>query len=154
MKNSVKGTDKTGYGFTYVRNKFPNVSDAKIKEGIFLGPQIGEVMQDKQFEEDVNKTGRNEWLTIKKICKDLVGNHKAANYQDVDFVQNHVLRNDFENLFSGVTSIFPQKISAKSVTNTVKDFFIGYYVYGKTVPRQVDLKYVGRLLLDNEEGCT
>jgi len=38
MKNVVKGTDKAGHGFEYVRNKFPNVSDAKIKEGILIGP--------------------------------------------------------------------------------------------------------------------
>jgi len=38
MKNFVKGMDKIGRGFEYVRNKFPNVSDAKIKEGIFIGP--------------------------------------------------------------------------------------------------------------------
>ena len=37
-KKSVKGMSKTGRGFQYVRNKFPNVSDAKIKEGIFIGP--------------------------------------------------------------------------------------------------------------------
>ena len=37
-KNSVKGMDKTGRGFQYVRSKFPYVSDAKIKEGIFIGP--------------------------------------------------------------------------------------------------------------------
>ena len=30
--------DKTGRGFEYMRNKFPNLSDAKIKEGIFIGP--------------------------------------------------------------------------------------------------------------------
>ena len=40
MKNFVKGMDKTGCAFEYVRNKFPNASDAKIKEGIFIGPQI------------------------------------------------------------------------------------------------------------------
>jgi len=45
MKNFVKGMDKTGHGFEYLRNKFPNVSDAKIKEGIFIGPQIKELMQ-------------------------------------------------------------------------------------------------------------
>jgi len=39
MKNYVKGMDKTSNGFEYVRNKFPNVSDAKIKEGIFIGQQ-------------------------------------------------------------------------------------------------------------------
>ena len=66
-----------------MRNKFPNVSGAKIKEGIFIGPQIGELMQDKQFDEDLNETERNAWLSFKRICKDFLGNHKAANYQDV-----------------------------------------------------------------------
>ena len=44
MKNFVRGMDKTGRGFEYVRNTFPNVSDAKIKEGIFIGLQIRELM--------------------------------------------------------------------------------------------------------------
>jgi hypothetical protein len=33
----VNGVDKTGHGFEYVRNKFPNVSVAKMKDGIFIG---------------------------------------------------------------------------------------------------------------------
>ena len=33
VKNFVNGMDKTGRGLQYVRNKFRNVSDAKIKEG-------------------------------------------------------------------------------------------------------------------------
>jgi len=52
----VNGTNKTGRGFQYVRNKFPKVSDAKIKDGIFIGHQIMELMQDKQFDEDLNET--------------------------------------------------------------------------------------------------
>ena len=48
LKNFVKGMGKTGRGVEYVRNKFPNVSDAKIKEDIFIGLQIRELMQDKQ----------------------------------------------------------------------------------------------------------
>ena len=83
MKNFVKVMDKTGRGFEHVRNMFPNVSDAKIKEGIFIGPQMRELMQDKQFDEDLNETERNAWLSFKRICKDFLGNHKAANYQDV-----------------------------------------------------------------------
>jgi len=46
MKNSVQGMDKTGRRFQYVRNKFPKMRDAKIKAGIFIGPQIRELMQD------------------------------------------------------------------------------------------------------------
>ena len=40
-------------------------------------------MQDRQFNEDLNETGRNAWLPFKRICKDFLGNHKAAKYQDV-----------------------------------------------------------------------
>ena len=83
MKNFVRGVDKTGCGFEYLRNKCPNVSDAKIKEGISIRPQIRELMQDKQFDEDLNETERNLWLSFKRICKDFLGNHKAANYQDI-----------------------------------------------------------------------
>ena len=47
--------DKTGRGFQYVRNKFPNVSDAEIKEGIFIRPQIREIVQEKRFIQDLNE---------------------------------------------------------------------------------------------------
>jgi len=103
------------------------MSDAKIKEGTFIGPQIRELMQDKQFDEDLNETERNAWLSFKRICKDLLGNHKTANYQVVvqDLLTSHkamgcnmILKIHF--LESHLDS--PQKISAKSMTNTVKDF--------------------------------
>ena len=80
MKNFVKSMDKTSRGFEYLKNNFPNVSDAKIKVGIFIGPQIRELLQDKQFDEDQNETERNARLPFKRICKDFLGNHKAANY--------------------------------------------------------------------------
>jgi len=40
-------------------------------------------MQDKQFNKDLNETERNAWLSFMRICMDFLGNHKAANYQDV-----------------------------------------------------------------------
>jgi hypothetical protein len=83
MKNFVKGMDKTGRGLEYLRNNFPNMSDAKIEEVIFIGHQIRELMQDKQVDEDTNETERNALLSFKRICKDFLGNHKAAKYHDV-----------------------------------------------------------------------
>ena len=59
------------------------MSDTKIKEGISTGRQIRELTQDKQFDEDLIETERNAWLSFKRICKDVLGNHKAAGYQDV-----------------------------------------------------------------------
>jgi len=83
MNNFVKGMDKTSRGFEYLRIKFPNVSDAKIKEGIFIEPQIRELTRDKQFNEGLNETERNARLSFKRIYKDFLGNYKAANYQEV-----------------------------------------------------------------------
>ena len=40
-------------------------------------------MQDKQFDEDLNETERNAWLSFKGICKDFLGTHKISNCQDV-----------------------------------------------------------------------
>jgi len=40
-------------------------------------------MKDKWFNGDLIETERNAWLSFKRICKDFLGNHKAANYQDV-----------------------------------------------------------------------
>ena len=127
MKNFVKGMDKTGHGLEYVRNKFPNVSDAKIKEVIFTGPQIRELMQDKQFDEDLNETERNTRLSFKRICKYFLGNHKAAKYQDV--AQD--LQTSYKSMGCNIKLKihfleshldFSQKISAMSVTNTEKGF--------------------------------
>jgi hypothetical protein len=33
-----------------LKHKFPRLSDAKIKEGIFVGSQIRELIKDEQFE--------------------------------------------------------------------------------------------------------
>ena len=105
----MKGVDKTGNGFEYVRNKFPNVSDAKIKEGIFIGPQIKELMQDIQFDEDLNETERNALLSFKRICKDFLGNHKAANYKDA--VDDLLTSYKAINPLSGVTlGFFPESL--------------------------------------------
>jgi hypothetical protein len=39
-------------------------------------------MQDILYNIDLNETKINAWLIFKTICKDLLGNQKAAKYQD------------------------------------------------------------------------
>ena len=70
---------------------------------------------------------KNGLLSFKKICKDFFGIHKAANYQDVvyDLLTSYKTVGCNMNLkihFWSHHWIFSQKISAQSVTNTVKDF--------------------------------
>lgn len=40
--------------YTYRKEKFPNVREARIKKVIFVGPQIRELMNDKNSEGNVN----------------------------------------------------------------------------------------------------
>jgi hypothetical protein len=65
-----------------------------------------------------NETERNAWSSFKRICKDFLGNQRAANYRDVvqDLltVQIYGMQYESENPLSGVTlGSFSQKISAK-----------------------------------------
>lgn len=41
--------NKNGTAFHYLRQKFPRLSEAKIKEGIFVGPQIN-LLKDEHFD--------------------------------------------------------------------------------------------------------
>ena len=96
LKTFVKGTDKTGRGLEYVRNNFPNVSDAKIEEGIFIGPQIRELMQGKQFDENLNETERNAWLSFLVDLQGLLRKSQSSELSGycagpVDFVQSYGL---------------------------------------------------------------
>ena len=54
MKNFVKALPKNGEGFKYLSHKFPSVSDAKMKAGVLVGPQIRELPSDTGFTETLN----------------------------------------------------------------------------------------------------
>jgi hypothetical protein len=49
MKNFVKAMDRTGSAFNYLAEKFPRLSEAKIKEGVFVGSQIRKLFRDGMF---------------------------------------------------------------------------------------------------------
>jgi len=47
--------DQNSAGFIYLKNRFPNISDAKIKEQVFVGLQIGELIQDVKYEDQLSE---------------------------------------------------------------------------------------------------
>ncbi|GBN53607.1 hypothetical protein AVEN_167002-1 [Araneus ventricosus] len=55
MKNFVKAMDCGESGFQYLSLKFPKVSETKIKEVIFVGPQFRQLMKDPVFESKLTK---------------------------------------------------------------------------------------------------
>ena len=120
--------------------------------------QIRELVQDKEFDEDLNKKERNAWLSFKRICKDFLGNHKAANYQDVvqDLLTSYKVMGSNMSLkvhFLESHLLFSQE-NLREVNDEHWNISPRHYDYGKAVPRPVDVKYVCRLLLYTEDGCT
>jgi len=42
--------DQIGPAFRYLAEKFPGISAAEIKEGVFIGPQIRQLYRDDQLD--------------------------------------------------------------------------------------------------------
>ena len=68
MKNFMKALHKNGAAFQHLSTVFPGLSTAKLKEGIFVGPQIREVLKD---------TGE----AFKSVCSGFLGNTRVPDYQ-------------------------------------------------------------------------
>jgi hypothetical protein len=49
MKNFAKAMNQEEAAFTYLREKFPRLSEAKWKDGTFIGPQIRDLIEDEYF---------------------------------------------------------------------------------------------------------
>ena len=54
VKNFMKALHKNGAAFQHLSTVFPGLSAAKLKEDIFVGPQIQEGLKDTDFEELLN----------------------------------------------------------------------------------------------------
>ncbi|UYV68846.1 hypothetical protein LAZ67_6001252 [Cordylochernes scorpioides] len=83
MKNFVKAMDRNDSGFAYLRQIFSSISEAKIKEGIFVGPQIRELQQDGNFENSLNEVEAAAWNSFRNVCKNFFGSVKVENYRDI-----------------------------------------------------------------------
>lgn len=83
MKIFVKALDREGVAFLHLRNKFKHLSEAKVKEGVFIGPQIKAVFRDEEFENKLSEAEKAAWLAFKSVCSRFLGNKKAENYEDL-----------------------------------------------------------------------
>ncbi|UYV80607.1 hypothetical protein LAZ67_19000941 [Cordylochernes scorpioides] len=83
MKNFVKAMDRNASGFAYLKQKISSISEAKIKEGIFVGPQIRELQQDGNFQNSLNEVEAAAWNSFRNVCKNFVGSVKVENYRDI-----------------------------------------------------------------------
>jgi hypothetical protein len=69
---------KESEGFAYWRQKFPKICEAKMKEGIFVGPQITQLFEDQDFSTALNSTERRAWKVFRNVCRNFRGNKKVS----------------------------------------------------------------------------
>ncbi|KAJ4440809.1 hypothetical protein ANN_10655 [Periplaneta americana] len=67
MKNFVKAMGSTPGFMNLKQFKFRKISDAKIKDGIFVGPQIRSLMHDEKFEELLSPLKKAAWQALEKV---------------------------------------------------------------------------------------
>ena len=60
---------------------FPGLCAAKLKEGIFVGPQIREVRKDTDFEELLNLNELRASEAFKSVYSGFLGNTRVPDYQ-------------------------------------------------------------------------
>ncbi|KAJ8868262.1 hypothetical protein PR048_029778 [Dryococelus australis] len=75
--------NKAGRGFMYLSNKFPRLSPAKIKDGVFFGPQIRELQKDPNFGVCLSPKEKQAWMCFTNVKKNFLGKKRAANYREL-----------------------------------------------------------------------
>lgn len=81
MRSFIKAVNKESRAFTFLKQKFPCVSEAKLTAGIFDGSQIRELMKDPQFDESMEDKEKYAWLALKAIIKNFLGNYRSPEYE-------------------------------------------------------------------------
>jgi hypothetical protein len=84
MKNFIKAMNKHGKGFEYLRDKFPRLRHAELKEGIFIVPQICGIVKNDLFIHLLMETEKSAWLMLEAVCINFLGNVKAENYKGLN----------------------------------------------------------------------
>jgi hypothetical protein len=86
MKQSVNALDRNSPCFQYICTKFSSLSRAKIREGIFDGPQIRKLVMDDSFTDTMTEIEENAWNAFKEVVKKFLGDIK-------DFLYKEIVRN-------------------------------------------------------------
>lgn len=83
QKNFVEAMPRNGIGFIYLKEKFLKLSKTKIKEGIFVGSQLRQLIKNKSFEEKLINQEKLAWKCLVIVVQKFLGNHKSENYNDL-----------------------------------------------------------------------
>ena len=82
IKQFVKALNKEGACFKDIQEKFPYMSAEKVKEGVFVGPQIRKLTKDTQFLSTIDGCGKKS-TTFAKVVSKFLGNNEDSDYKTI-----------------------------------------------------------------------
>jgi hypothetical protein len=88
MKQFTQALNKEGTCFQHICSKFPRLSCEKLKDGIFVGPQIRKLMLNSEFEEQMTNAEKEAWVSFTSVVNNFLGNKKASIYKEI---VNHMM---------------------------------------------------------------
>lgn len=149
-KNFVKAIRENEGAINYLVKLFPAMSVNKIKEGIFIGPQIKQLISDTGFKSMLSKKEQIAWESFVGLTQNFLGNHKSPNYQDlvknflesfqaigsnmsikIHYLDSHLdffpenlgaMSDEHGELFHQKLSLFEKRFNKTQVSNMLGDF--------------------------------
>ncbi|KAJ4435232.1 hypothetical protein ANN_23810 [Periplaneta americana] len=83
VKQFVKALEPNSVAYLHIRKMFPHLSDAKVKGGIFTGPQIRLMLSSQELEQKMTDIERNAWKAFRAVVTGFLGNKKSDNYEEI-----------------------------------------------------------------------
>ena len=65
-----------------MQEMFPKLSKAKVKGGIFTGPQIRQTLGSKELKDKMTALERDVWQSFRNVVHGFLGRNKADNHED------------------------------------------------------------------------
>jgi hypothetical protein len=81
MKQSVKALDRSGPCYQYLTQIFLLLSQVKVKEGLFDGPQIWQLIRDSTFTNSMIDLELQAWDPFNEVIAKFLGNFKDPQYK-------------------------------------------------------------------------
>lgn len=98
MKQFVKALPKEEETFKHLAQAFPRLSEAKIKEGVFTGPDIRRLMKDQDFISKMKEHEKATWESFRRVTEQFLGNRKSPDYVNIVQVMMANLREHNVNM--------------------------------------------------------
>ena len=83
IKIFVKAMNKEGERFELLGQKFPPIIEAKVREDIFVGPQVKQLFQDPHFKNKLNTVERTAWDVFGNVWSNFLACKKSEKYIEI-----------------------------------------------------------------------